>query len=242
MAFIARSSAYSIIDSPPTSSVSCDMNMEIDSTMSFKESKSIPTPACLKKLLENEAAKQAMFDLGVELVCNTSDKVYVISQDDYFGYESGGTYAELYNFCWEGSGGGFHIWNLGTGNHPVVFLGSEGERAKLGATVEDFLQVVCSLQPCIMDVIFGLPLAGGIEDETDMNKALATDMDVKETIRFVERTQRQSNEDNEDSQLEAAKIVLGTIGRPFLSIREAMEKVVTAHLSEPRFNPQPTDD
>mmetsp|Transcript_20963 Transcript_20963/g.51502 ORF Transcript_20963/g.51502 Transcript_20963/m.51502 type:complete len:212 (-) Transcript_20963:93-728(-) len=210
--------------------------------MSSEESKSIPTPACLKKLLEHESSKQAMFDLGIELVC-TSDKVSLISEDDYFGYESGGDYADLYNFCWDGSGGGFHIWNFATmGNHPVVFLGSEGERAKLGASVEDFLQVACSLQPCIMDVISRLPLAGGIQDETDMNKAVAADMNMDETIQFVQRNQTQSNEDSEDSQLEAAKLILSTIGRPVLSIQEALAKVLAAHLSEPRFNPQPEDD
>ncbi|KAL3929383.1 MAG: hypothetical protein SGBAC_012238 [Bacillariaceae sp.] len=208
--------------------------------MSSEESKSIPTPTCLKKLVSNDAGKQALFDLGIELVC-TPDKVPFISEDDYFGYESGGEYAELYNFCWDGSGGGFHIWNLATVN-PVVFIGSEGERAKLGASVEDFLQVTCSLQPCIMDVISSLPLAGGIDDETDMNKATAAEMRMAEMIQSVERNQNESNEDSEGSQLEAARLVLDTIVRPVLSIPEALEKVLAAHLSKPRFNPQPEDD
>mmetsp|Transcript_23044 Transcript_23044/g.48054 ORF Transcript_23044/g.48054 Transcript_23044/m.48054 type:complete len:230 (-) Transcript_23044:151-840(-) len=215
-----------------------------------------PLPSPLSVIANNKDLRNALMEaLDLELVCSTEDNdpkiMKLIDPDDLFGYDnqhvSPGTgdisYRELYTICATGTGGAFHIWYPSKNNKDagfVVYLGSEGERAKVGRSVSEFLQLVCSFAPYFFDVISDLPGINTLPDNCDISGATAQDFNVANTAIKVQNWLSQ-DDDTLDIQ-QAATQVLDVIQKPKLTITKALEALISAHLAEPRFAILSADD
>mmetsp|Transcript_27970 Transcript_27970/g.31976 ORF Transcript_27970/g.31976 Transcript_27970/m.31976 type:complete len:253 (+) Transcript_27970:80-838(+) len=196
---------------------------------------SVSTPPVFVTICSSDELKVAMKSLDIEVIC-TAEKVDLISEYDLFGYESKGIYEKIYSLCQEGSGSAFHLWE---DNHGVVFLGSEGERAKVSQTCEDFLQIACSLAPHFMDAISSLPALNTLPDNGDISAAKEEDFEME---KLVENIDQWLKDDPKPELCEAADQILSAINLPRLNIQQALKKMIDAHLKEPRFSMFPEDD
>ena len=101
-------------------------------------------------------------------------------------------YAELYTVAVTGSGGAYHLWPMGAPGGgaadawPVVYIGSEGERAKVGRSVTEFLQIACSLAPYHPDAVGRLPGINTLPDNGDIAGATADDFDTAQVAALIE--------------------------------------------------------
>jgi hypothetical protein len=155
----------------------------------------------------------------------SEEKMRLIEEDDLFGYRNLPPYC-LYTLARDGSGGGFHLWN-----DAVVFLGSEGERAKVGRSVEEFLQIVCSLGPSFPACLRYLPGMKALPNKNgNILGATCVDFDLEKYAK------EEPSLDEDIKEVEAAAAsMLNALELSKLSRREALQKLIDAHLAEPRF-------
>ena len=149
-------------------------------------------------------------------------------------------YAELYTVAVTGSGGAYHLWPMGAPGGgaadawPVVYIGSEGERAKVGRSVTEFLQIACSLAPYHPDAVGRLPGINTLPDNGDIAGATADDFDTAQVAALIEGWSAGAG--NEEPEITAAAdAVLSALGLPRLGVRAALDILITAHLANPRF-------
>lgn len=199
----------------------------------------------------------------------------IIQEDDLQGYSTttnsssdkqdttkydGSIYQALYSIFVTGSGGGFHVWfppsskETNTSTAPigndgndgaVIYLGSEGERAKVGRTVVEFLQIFTSLAPHFFDAVGDLPGLNTMPDNGDITGATLKDFHLDTVCEKLETFKAQDKEDDDQdykNAIEAANEILAVIKKPRLTIRQSLEALIAAHLSEPRFAIEADDD
>ncbi|CAE7251568.1 unnamed protein product [Symbiodinium natans] len=201
----------------------------------------IDLPPPFGVLAASDELKDAMQSLDLELVC-TAGGCPRIDEDDYFGYSSEPPYDTLYTLVRDGTGGSYHVWVGGgpgeAAEAPVVYIGSEGERAKIGTTAKQFLQTVLSLAPHHSGIIGMLPAINTLPDNGDIEAATEADFDFPKAISAVMAWSR--DEDAGPSQRKA-DAVLAAAGIARLSVEDAMKELLSSHLATPRFAVQSED-
>mmetsp|Transcript_19997 Transcript_19997/g.29858 ORF Transcript_19997/g.29858 Transcript_19997/m.29858 type:complete len:231 (+) Transcript_19997:161-853(+) len=203
----------------------------------------IPTPEPVLTLLADPKLLEIMRKLDIELACSPSGVPH-IHEDDYFGYSAAPPYDSLYTLATQGGGCVFLLWVCpNDGGMPVVFLGSEGERAKLGGSVSEFLQLALSLAPHFNDVMRELPGINTMPDNGDILGASTADFDVPRLLELLEIWSSGDTPDDETRQVTAqarteADVVLDALGLSRLSREDALNALCAAHLNPPRFAPR----
>ena len=196
----------------------------------------VDLPAPFGVLTASAELREAMSALDLELGC-TKAGCPRIHEDDYFGYSSAPPYDSLFTLVRDGTGGAYHMW-LGGGHAPVVYIGSEGERAKIGTTASQFLQIVLSLAPNHSDVIGMLPGLGTLPDNGDIEAAKETDFDLKDAIN---RMTEWSRDEDAIADKQKADAILAAAGLARLSVEDAIRQLLSSHLAAPRFAVQSED-
>eukprot|EP00656_Telonema_subtile_P035762 TRINITY_DN39718_c0_g1_i3.p1 TRINITY_DN39718_c0_g1~~TRINITY_DN39718_c0_g1_i3.p1 ORF type:complete len:205 (-),score=46.57 TRINITY_DN39718_c0_g1_i3:53-586(-) len=160
---------------------------------------------------------------------------------DSFGYDPAYS-TQLFSVCTDGTGSGWHCWKTSApvDEWPVVFLGSEGERAKVGNNSSEFLQIGLSLQPHFVDAIGRLPGLNTLPDNGDIEGATEEDFKLKEVEAMVQRWLLEG-EDEQKALVETASTLLRDLGIPRLTVGQALKKLIEAHLALPRFAIQSPD-
>ena len=199
---------------------------------------SVPTPTLFAEL----ATAPALLEAGLpdlELAC-TTDAVPRIRQDDRFAYSSNPPYDTLYTLATDGSGGGYHLW-AGAGGSCVVHIGSEGERAKVGRTASQFLQLSLSLQPHWPDCVHRLPGINTLPGNGDIVGATAADFDADALLALIAVWTSHDPEEVAEARAKA-DTVLAAVGLERLSGAAALAQLCDAHLAAPRFAVRSEDD
>ena len=219
-----------------------------------------PTPAVLAQLAAAglTAALDDVADLS--LACN-AETCTLIDEEDLFGYAAQPPYHTLYTIATDASGGAYHIW-LGSGSEAVVYLGSEGERAKVGSSASQFLQLALSLAPHWEGAVSMLPARNTLPDNGDIDGATLADFDRDGALRLIATWSGQGPSPFPEGSPMAAKwpetaaesaaaaveaqakadVVLATLGLPRLSVEDALTQLAEAHLALPRFAIRSEDD
>merc|ERR1712228_624160 len=109
-----------------------------------------------------------------------------------------------------GTGSGWHCWALDgvtAADWPVVYLGSEGERAKTGRNTSEFLQIALSLAPHFIDAIDRLP---GIDPHGgDISVASEAVFNVSQIQAWIEGIPR---DEHVEETVRKANMVLDALG------------------------------
>ncbi len=198
------------------------------------------TPFPFDVIAANAALKEAMSDLDLELVCSV--EVCPLTSD-YMGYSNQAPYNTLYTLLHGCSGHAFHLWPATGGAGPsVVLIGSEGERAKVGISPIQFLQIALSLAPHYMDAIGSLPALNTLPNEWDIDGATKADFKLDE---LQARLHVWSQDERMKADIQAARqhadAVLTAVGLERLSVSDALSQLIDTHLSQPRFAIQSED-
>ena len=199
-------------------------------------------PILLAQLAAKPELRVAMDWLLDMTVRCTEGSIDLITEDDLFGYIASEPY-QLYAVASNGSGGAWHLWSNMADNLdecPVVFLGSEGERAKVGQKLSEFLHISLSLQPHFMDAINQLPGLNALPDNGNIDAATESDFDIRRVLGLLEGWMAQ-DQDRTAQACAAANSILVALQLERLPARDALARLVTAHLARPRFAIQASD-
>lgn len=189
-------------------------------------------PTVFAKVVSDSELWAHMQTVDLEVVCS-ADAMQPIDADDLFNYAAIGPYASLHTVVTGGCGSGFHCW--GDPSHvdilPVVMLGSEGERAKVGRTPAEFIEIALSLVPFFRDAVCNLPGLNTLPDNGDIEGASGGGVDWTRVRLFFE----QEADEDRVAQVAAADSILAALGLRRRTVDEALSMLLVAHLDRPRF-------
>eukprot|EP00040_Diaphanoeca_grandis_P000254 m.14866 g.14866 ORF g.14866 m.14866 type:complete len:334 (+) comp10322_c0_seq1:281-1282(+) len=223
------------------------LNVEMTSTCTpatHDTQNSCVPPTIFQKIATKDTLVRAMQLMDLEVKCDALS-MPVIQSGDFHEYDSTQhVYKWLYGLMQDGGSvgerhGNFYSWHDSNCSseldNPVVYLGPKGEKAKVGRTTQEFLQVALSLYPYFMNAIGFLPAVKLKEnvlraDESDFRLAQRTitikgylEQDRARDLKGLRETT--TTADNVLEELELTR----------LSIHDALETLVEAHLAHPRF-------
>lgn len=197
----------------------------------------VATPILLNRIVTTPALVDALHTLDLEVVCD-EQTLNPTDLDDLFGYRAEGPYVGIYAVTRDGTGGGNHLWRVDDATEPdkwpVVHLGSEGERAKVGRNLAEFLQVACSLAPHFPDVVGRLPGLNTLPDNGDIEGASAADFNRDRILEHVGMWLAMGHEEIQEA-ITAADLVLDSLNLQRLELAVAVDTLLAAHLQNPRF-------